>query len=344
MSNVGWSVEEDKKLARMWLADEPPRTVREIADELEKSKSAVGRRIAALGYRGQKGNRDLYERETGVSLEPLVRPVRVDGHVPPTGSPTTSQYSTLVWSDVHFPFADQGALSILRQVARDLEPEVLVCLGDVFDFSELSDHRPPKDELPEMQETLNEGVRHLADMRAIPSVRKAYFLGGNHEDRWDRMLVQARRDIRFRQLLKLPKIQRALDFEEVVGFGDLGYEYRPYTEAQAFVENDSLLYTHGDKANKHVAAGMLTKYGKNVMFGHMHRIQNFTRRDLKGQEAGWCIGCLCTLDPHYSIFADWHHGFAIVTWQEVDNDWLFSVEQVRIHDGTAIWRDKTYTA
>ena len=33
--NVGWSVEEDRRLARMYMADDPPATIREIADELE---------------------------------------------------------------------------------------------------------------------------------------------------------------------------------------------------------------------------------------------------------------------------------------------------------------------
>lgn len=340
MSNVGWSESEDAKLARLWLAQDPPATMREIADELEKSKSAVDRRIAALGFRGHQGDRSLYERVTGVSLEPLIRPVRVGLPKQPEANKREGDRTMLVWSDVHFPFQDDDALSVLRSVARDLKPDVLMCLGDVFDFHELSDHRPPRDQEPDLQETLNQGVQHLADMRAITGASECYFLGGNHEDRWDRLLIQARRDVRFRQLMRLPKIKRSMEFSEVVGFDELGYDYIPYTEGSSILYNDAIVMTHGDRTNKHVANSMLVKYGKNVMFGHMHRIQNFTSRDLKGQEAGWCIGCLCTLNPHYDTFADWHHGFAVVTW----HDDLFNVEQIRIHDGTAIWRDTVYTA
>lgn len=349
LQNVGWSVEEDQRLARMWMADEPPSTIREIADALEKSKSAVDRRISALGFRGHKGDRGEYERITGVSLQPAIRPVRVEGLRVPTdirGAGSSDDYSVLVWGDVHFPFQDDRALEVMRRVAADLKPRKLVCIGDVFDFFEagLSDHRPPRDVEGDIQDTLNQGVQHLADIRNITGAEECYFLGGNHEDRWDRLLIKARRDIRFRQLLQLPKIKRALDFEEVAGFAEMGYEYRPYVEGNAVVENDRLVYTHGDRTNKHVANGMLTKYGKNIIFGHMHRIQNFTKRDLKGQEAGWCIGCLCTLDPHYDPFADWHHGFAIVNWKRIDDDWLFDVEQVRVHDGKAIWRGNIYTS
>ena len=338
-----WSNAEDQKIFRMWCADDPPRTIREIADDLERSKSSVDRRITTLGLRGFKGDRKHYEEHTGVALEPVIRPVRVTTPVRPTGKPTGIEYSTLVWGDIHFPFHDPSALSILRQVARDLQPAKLVCIGDVFDFYELSDFRPPMDMDLDIQDTLNQGVEHLADMLAITDPSHAYILGGNHEDRWDRLLLKARQDPRFRQLLSLPKVRRSLDFAEVVGFKDLGYTYYPYVESSSFlIENDKLLYTHGDRTGNWVAKGMLDKYGKNVMFGHMHRVQNYTRRDLKGQEAGWCIGCLCNLDTWYDSFSNWHQGFAVVNWRKVSGEWYFSVEQIRIHDGIAIWRDKVY--
>lgn len=328
----------------MWMADEPPRTIREIADELDRSKSAVDRRITALGIRGHKGDRAEYEKLTGVALEPVIRPVRVDLPPVPRVSADGADYSVLVWGDVHFPFQDSAAISVLRQVAAALRPRKLVCLGDVFDFFEFSDHRPPRDTEPGIQQALDLGVQHLADIRSISMATEAYFLGGNHEDRWDRMLQKAAFDVRFRQLLQLPKIKRALEFSEVVGFEQLGYEYHPYTEGTPVIENDRLVYIHGYHTGDWVSKKILTKYGKNVIFGHMHRIQNYTKRDMKGQEAGWNIGCLCSLDPHYEPFADWHHGFAVVNWKQVDGDWLFSVEQVRIHDGVAIWRDTVYTA
>ena len=344
--NVGWSVEEDRRLARMWMADNPPRTIREIAEDLEKSKSAVDRRITALGFRGAKGDRPEYEKLTGVALDPVIRPVRVDvGDFPPP-KPLSTDYSMLVWSDVHYPFQDDRAVNVLEQVAADLQPEVLMCLGDVLDFHELSAHRQrgPNEEKDDIMEGLEGGTRHLARMRSISNARRAYFRGGNHEDRWDQMLDAARKDPRFRQLLKLPKIQRALAFSEVIGFKELGYDYQPYMEGDITVWNGKLVLTHGDLTSKHTSMAMMGKYGKSVMFGHMHRINNFTKRDLRGQESGWCIGCLCTLNPHYNIFADWHQGFAVVNWKKIDGEWYYDVEQIRIHDGMAFWRDKVYSS
>lgn len=342
MSVTDWSEAEDRRLLRMYCADDPPRTIREIADELDRTKSAVDRRVVALGLRGHHGDRSEYERQTGVALAPVIRPSRVERPARPTGKSLGTDYSTLVWSDVHFPFQDEAALGVLRQVARDLKPKRLVCLGDIMDFWEISDHRGPLNTEPELQATIDASVAHLSDMVALSGAEDAVFLGGNHEDRWARLLDRARNDIQFRQLLRLPKVQRALAFESVVGFEDLGYSYSPYAEGKPFIENGVLLYTHGSLTNKHCAEAHLSKYGKNVIFGHLHRIQNYTKRDLKGQEAGWCIGCLSTLDPHYEIFANWHHGFAVVSWKQVAGEWLFDVEQVRIHNGTAIWRGRVY--
>lgn len=341
---VGWSEPEDLRLLRMWCADDPPGTLREIADELGRSKSSVDRRVTALGLRGRHGDRSEYEKQTGVAIAPMLRPSRVERPAKPSGKPLKGDYSTLVWSDVHFPFQDSRAVEILRQVARDLKPERLVCMGDVMDFWEISDHRGPANGEPDLQATIDAGVSHLSDMVALSGAQDAIFLGGNHEDRWERLLDKAAHDVRFRQLLRLPKVKRALEFKEVVGFEDLGYAYQPYMEGRPYLENGTLLYTHGSLTSSHVAKTTLEKYGKNVIFGHMHRIQNYTKRDLKGQEGGWCIGCLSTLDPHYEIFANWHQGFAVVTWKKLDGTWIFNVEQVRIHDGVAVWRDKVYRA
>lgn len=336
-----WSKPEDRRLLRMWLAEEPPRTTREIADALDRSKSAVYRRIRAYDADGHKGDRKLYERITGKSIEPAIRPVRVETRDLPDPDPVPQRYSAVVWGDVHIPFQDPDAVEVFKQIVSEVDPEKLFCIGDVFDFWQISNYRPPKNPDKDFQETLNGAARHLAEVYEIANPNEAHFFAGNHEDRWDRMMLKAREDVRFRQLLKLPKIRRALEFEEVAGFEELGYEYHPYVEGGIFIENDDLILTHGEHANKYVARKMLDIYGMNVMFGHAHRIQNFTRRDVKGQEAGFSIGCLCDIDPHYdNTQTDWHQGFAVVTFGPN----YFNVEQVRIHDGTAIYRGKEYSA
>lgn len=328
---ASWSIADDASLLQMRLAES--KSVPYIASKLGRSESAVYRRLKRLGKLAAKLNK-----------APL-RPVVVRLPKAPAIKTKPVDYSVLVWGDVHFPFHDPGALGILRSVASDIRPRKLVCLGDVFDFFELSDHRPPGSADPNLQATVEMGVQHLADIRNISKASEAFFLAGNHEDRWDRMLIKASTDPRFGQIFMLPALRSALSFPEVVGFQKLGYTFYPLTESPVFIENGQLVYTHEDCGRSSVwpTRGSLFRYGKNVIFGHRHIIQNFTRRDLKGQEASWCTGCLCTLEPHYMRFADWHHGFVVVNWKRrVPDKWIFHVEQIRIHDGVAIWRDRIY--
>lgn len=340
-----WSQAEDEKLLRMWLAEDPPRTTREIAHELCKSKSSVYRRIKAYNADGRKGDRRFYEQLMGVKLDPAIKPVRVKTDARPTGKRLTSDFTALVWGDVHFPFQSEAAVFILKQVAADVSPELLINLGDTYDFYSISDYRPPKDEEKDLQRTLNLGTKHLAEMLEIAEPDRAVFLGGNHEDRWTRMMLKAREDIRFRELLKVPKIKRSLDFQEIIGFDELGYEYRPYKESKPFVLGDKLVVMHGHYANKYAARKHLDDFGLSVLFGHTHRIQSFTRRDIRGQEAGFNIGCLCDLQPHYDeAQTDWHNGFALVDFAEIDGEPYFDVTQVRIHDGKAVVGSAVYTA
>lgn len=340
-TTLKWSKPEDKKLLRMWLAEEPPKTTREIADELGRSKSSVYRRIRAYDADGHKGDRDLYERITGKSVEPAFKPVRVETDAAPTGESLPADFTALVWGDVHFPFEDEAALSVLKQVARDVSPSLLICIGDVFDFFEISNYRPPKDKDPDLQKALDLGTKHLAEMLEIAEPDRAIFVGGNHEDRWARMLQKTREDVRFRQLLQIPKVRRGLNFETVVGFDDLGYEYRPHVEGETLTLRDNLIVDHGRYANKYAAKKHLNEFGMNVLFGHTHKFQTFSRRTVRGQEAGFSIGCLCDLNPFYDdTVASWQNGFAVVTFSED----YFNVEQVRIHDGTAIFRGERYDA
>ena len=346
--NSDWSASEDLRLAQMWLAEEPVRSIRDIADALLRSKSAVDRRLTALGFKGEKGNRVLYEKVTGVSLEPVIRPVVVEPAVAPVRRSQPASYSMLVWGDTHFPYQDDKAIDILYQITAELKPHSLVCIGDVFDFAALSTHRPPEEETDEdFQTTINQGVQHLATMVKLAEPSECYFIQGNHEDRWDRLLLEARRDTRLRQIMQIPALRKALTFADVVGFEDMGYKYTAYTSTsagrhQAEIFHNRLVIVHGDISNKWATRNMLDRYGTSVIFGHSHRIQNFTRRDLKGQESAWNIGCLCLLDQHYTKFTDWGHAFAVVDWTQIDGKWYFNVDTIRIHDGMTVWRGKTY--
>jgi len=346
-----WTAEQDAIIARMWLRDSE--SLDAITARLkDKLRSAIYRRITIKGWAGHKGDYALFALWEEGSPEPTIRPVTVAASSlpkPPKPPKDKDHYFSLHWSDVHFPFQDPRCVEIVYQVAQDIKPDKLFMMGDLLDFWQLSSYRPPKerrlsaDEL-ELQRTLELGAEHLAIMGSLCRVGgERTVLWGNHEDRLERFLGAARQDPKLQHLLSVKAISSAFDLRWLMGLEDLGWRTIDYMEDDTHVENDRLVIVHGDRVNKWATRTYLDKYGKSVIFGHDHRIQNFTRRDLRGTDSAWGIGCLCKLDPHYMSFPNWHNGFAVIEWiKDPKEGWLFNVSQIRIHDGTAVFRGKAY--
>jgi hypothetical protein len=344
-----WSDHELKEVARRWLVD--AWTTRDIGEETGKSKSAVHRLINKMGWAGHKGDPDLYlalyaDTADTDELAPKLRPIELNLPKVPKAHLDSVDHVSLHWGDTHFPFEDRRAIFILYQIAQMLKPSVLVCHGDVGDLWQISDHRPPieknlKPHQIDLQETISQMAEHLGIMESVgqKGARKIY-LEGNHEERWNRTLSDIQRHPKFRHLLMIPKISEVLNLPYLLGTKDRGWEYYPYYNGgDGVLLHDRLLVMHGYKSTTWVSRQALNDYGKSAMFGHSHRIQSFTKRDLAGTDAAWNIGCLCDINPHWRQHADWAQGFAVVTWKRIDGNWLFNTEQIRIHEGRAIWRD-----
>lgn len=341
-----WSEDEKRSFAKMYCIHGEDYAI--IADELNKSTSAMSRAAKHLGIRGHKGDVQRYIDLYGEDVSPLLKPVRHDTPVPEGVEKGRTTVTSVHWGDVHIPFEDQRALNILYQITEDLKPEELYASGDILDFWEISSHRPPKEQnlKPEeigLQNQVDGAAEHASIMMNAAEPDYAEWRDGNHEDRFDRTLLDMQRDPKLRHLLHLTRVQEALDLHYILGLEDQGWEVRRY-EDDPTILHDKLALIHGNKTTKWFTRSLLNKFGKSVLTFHAHRFQNYTKRDLKGQEAGFGVGCLCTLNPHYQQMPDWHQGFAVVERTRMNGEWYFDVEFVRIHDGKAIFRGNSYEA
>jgi len=121
----------------------------------------------------------------------------------------------------------------------------------------------------------------------------------------------------------------------------LGWEVHPYPDH--LVLWNRLLCCHGSTVRKwsgYSAKAEHERYGKSGMSGHTHRRGVFEHRDYNGNHAWWELGMLGSIHSRYVVYPDWQQGFAVVTWSA--DHTTFGVEEVRIHDGTAIFRGKEY--
>jgi len=338
----------EERLARLWLVE--GKTVREVADELEISKSAAHRLIKRFRWDGHKGDTTLYAslyRDYEYDDQaPMLRPIEVKIPKRTTAKISSADQVSVHWGDTHFPFQDQASINVLYEITSRLEPDTIVCHGDVADMWQISDHRPPvetslKPHQISLQDTLQQSAEHLAQMASLAkNGAEKYFLEGNHEERWTRLLADIQRNPKLRHLLFIPAISEVLTMPYLIGTDKMGYSYAPYySGGDKIVLKDRLLIMHGYKATMWASRATLSDYGKSVIFGHTHRIQSFTKRDLVGTIAAWNMGCLCDLDPSWRQHTNWAHGFTVVTWKKIDGEWFFNTEQIRIHDGKALWRD-----
>lgn len=339
-------MDERSYIIKAWLLD--GESCEDIGEALGRSKSSIHREITSMGLAGEKGNVQLYRDLTVENADALLNPVRLE--VPKLKKPKTDScdYVSVHWGDVQFPFQDDAALSILYQITQDANPTHLWCMGDIADMWQISDYLPilEKGLAPDqidIQSTIEMTSEHLAIMReCAPEATEAYYLEGNHEERFERLLAKLQTNHRMAGLMRLPKLSEALTMPYLLGTSELGYEYIRYKD-QPIVMNDKLALLHGDKATKYITRNAIERFGMSAMMGHTHKTQTYYRRTLKDTLKGYSIGCLCDLKQPYVTFAeDWTQGFAVVTWKRVGDEFLFNVEQVEIENERAFWRDKLY--
>lgn len=95
-------------------------------------------------------------------------------------------------------------------------------------------------------------------------------------------------------------------------------------------------FVHGVSHSKHCAATHLARFGANVVFGHVHRVQSVNERTVTS--AGFmaaCPGTLAKLQPLYMHTAptSWSHGYGL---QFVNPGGGFLHLNIPIHKGKSL--------
>jgi len=176
---------------------------------------------------------------------------------------------TGVIPDIHIPFEDKNAIKSLLQWIRTEKPDRLVFLGDLIDVHSLSNHpRHPdwRDKLPlEIHRTQGffERLREVAPKTPVD------YIQGNHEDRWDRRILE-----------KLPEM-RGIGVV-LHKFLELDHYKIRYVTGNKGVRVDAgcgqyVLCFHGHeikgvgKIPGRNATKFVERFGQNIHIGHSHR-------------------------------------------------------------------------
>lgn len=321
-----------------------------IAQEMSMSYARLSNIIDRKAAGEWKERKRVWDAAQGPSSKPsrafrdvLAVPVPQYADMIPQTIKKGGKWKTAVlYGDMHKPFADPGAESVVLSIIKEAQPDFIGNLGDLTDCYSISRYSTDPARLQTLQDDIDAARSHLHQVsQAAPHATKL-LLGGNHEDRlrktiWD--LKGAARD-----LPRLRIFQKTMTWPVLLGLDQIGWGWADYVQQQPVVGAiPRLLLKHGDVVRKWsgwTAKGEWEKHARSGVSGHTHRLGTFYHRDLNGSHVWQEAGCTCSLEPEYVRQPDWQHGCLVVTYTD---DW-FHIATVYIENGRAVWRQKEFAA
>jgi len=199
----------------------------------------------------------------------------------------------LILPDTHIPDHSRTSWNAVAQFIIDFKPDYLIHLGDLCDFASLSRFRvaSPR-ELRGVQYEVSETNKWLDEVEVIvPNTCKKIITLGNHDERptiyrlnnWDG------------DAMKLLGMERLGDAKELFKLRERGWKVVPYGETYAL---GKALFTHGFFVNQYHAKKTVSRFFKNIYYGHTHDVQSHCIVGMDGQPVeAMSLGTLQCLNP-----------------------------------------------
>jgi len=286
--------------------------------------------------------------------------------VPAIPRATGTIRNALIFGDSQIGFTgsktyhDRAALDVIVQIAQNAGHsstggylDEVICVGDYLDLDCWQNrfvHDP--DALGATQRTVCEGWYwwwRIAE--AVPTARRV-LLEGNHDARMGLSVsghlreacgLRSVRDMASWPVLSIPYL---LDLDK------LKVEYMRGYPHNVLWLTDWLKVIHGtafSSAPGQTARKLLQNTDTNTVAGHSHRNERASRtiHTRHGQQeiTAVVVGCACKIDgtvPGRSATPQWQQGALWVTYDTEDPSRI-EFQEIRIHDGSAMFRGKVYT-
>lgn len=249
-------------------------------------------------------------------------------------------FARVVIPDSHGNHIDIPARDAFCADLAALRPKQIVMLGDHLDCGGTfnSHQRTYTHEFTESYADDCAAANRFLDMiqRRAPDA-EIYYIEGNHEQHVERWAS--------RNFLSHKDAVGMLDVygpEAVLDLKRRGIRYFKRSEMYMGLSIPGTIklgkchFVHGISASKHAAATHLARFGANVVFGHVHRVQAIHERTVASDGFGaWTPGTLAKLQPLYAHTAptNWSHGFGV---QFVQPSGAFVHLNIPIHKGKSL--------
>lgn len=249
------------------------------------------------------------------------------------------------------PMHDEGALSCALKLAELLDPDEVICLGDMLDLAPWSLRFPRDASLAYTTQPSIEALHQLlaALRRICPSANYVY-LGGNHEDRIQRAIIERLGEAEGLKQADNPDGHSVLSIPHLLQLDGLDIKYIEYKDEYWLW--DKVRVWHGTVVKKgggKTAAAMAQAGQHHEIVGHIHRLE-LAMKTLWGPHGYRTItcmspGCLTRIDgvvPAATPRVDWQQGLGVVRMDRKTGD--ISMYAIPINRGRFIWEGKVYSA
>lgn len=231
------------------------------------------------------------------------------------------------------PFHDLRAMELALQLVHEIQPDVIVNLGDFLDLPSLSRFTQEPTFRATMNQSIQAGYEFLASQRANSPSSQIILIEGNHEFRLNRYLYEKAPELA--GLTQGGTGAAVVDVPYLLNCDSLDIEYIAGYPVAEWYLNDQLKFKHGDcvsGAGK-TAAKVVENESVSTIFGHVHRIETAYKstHGRYGQSTKFAHtpGCLCRVDGAVpGVHAGTSQGRPLVKYQ----NWQQSISLVYYTD------------
>jgi hypothetical protein len=258
-------------------------------------------------------------------------------------------FKTGMLSSLH----DRRVFILFLDILRDVQPDKVFFLGDIFDCTEWTDKYIVSPEFCQtFQPALIEFGYMIGLMRQASPGTKFVYLKGNHEERIIRSIkknLPAAYGLRTVLDESANKhISDVLSIPYLLGFDLLGIEYHDsYPESHYWI-NEDLRISHGVLAGTDITKKLSKESVYSEIVGHVHKVESVARtvHVANGKTktiTTTSVGCACKIDNSVPAVRDrmnWQQGFCL---SYTTKDW-HQIHNLLVNQGSVVVNNRQYVA
>jgi len=232
-----------------------------------------------------------------------------------------------VCNDIHLPYHDKFAVQACFSEFKKRKVNGIYLNGDIMDMENVS--RFGKETKLYLKDEIDIGREFLGSLRDMFPNIPMFYKSGNHEKRLEAFISGRCENLRDLYGLDMKSLLE-LDKHDI-----------QYVEEQRVARFGKLWIAHGHElglksGTVNIARQVRMRVGVNIMFGHWHKNQNDSARNLADEvHSSWALGSLCYLKPRYTgVLNQWTQGGATIQLHEDGQN--FTVSAFQIQDGVVI--------